>query len=102
MTSMRDSTSGRPSRRTAKPVTFRLEAPEATSVTIAGDFNDWNPEARPLRRRKDGVWWVTLRLSPCVYHYRFVVNGTDWLEDPANSRRAPNPHGTHNSVCEVL
>jgi 1,4-alpha-glucan branching enzyme len=37
-----------------KSVSFRLDAPEAKSVAIAGDFNQWNQSARPLKQRKDG------------------------------------------------
>lgn len=84
-----------------KAVTFRLEAPEARSVALAGDFNAWDPKRKPLKRRKDGVWWGTVRLSPGSYQYKFVVNGTDWLEDPNNSNRVPNEYGSLNSVCLV-
>jgi hypothetical protein len=54
-----------------------------------------------LRRRKDGVWWAVLRLSPGVYQYKFVVDGARWEEDPGNPKQVTNEHGTHNSVCEV-
>lgn len=86
---------------TTKSVSFRLSAPQAQSVAIAGDFNNWSENARQLRRRKDGVWWVVLRLSPGVYQYKFVVDGSHWEEDPANPNRVPNAQGTLNSVCEV-
>jgi 1,4-alpha-glucan branching enzyme len=84
-----------------RAVSFRLNAPEAGSVAIAGDFNKWSKDARPLRRRKDGVWWVVLRLPPGVYQYKFVVDGSRWEADPANPRQVPNQEGTLNSVCEV-
>jgi len=35
---------------------FRIWAPNATSVSVVGEFNDWNPEADPLEREKDGLW----------------------------------------------
>jgi 1,4-alpha-glucan branching enzyme len=84
-----------------KSVSFRLDAPEAKSVTIVGDFNQWNQSARPLKQRKDGVWWVNLRLSPGTYQYKFVVDGSRWQEDPSNPNRMPDSHGGYNSVCEV-
>jgi 1,4-alpha-glucan branching enzyme len=86
---------------TNKAVSFHIEAPEASSVAIAGDFNDWDKNARQLRRRKDGIWWVVLRLSPGVYQYKFVIDGTRWQEDPTNPKQVPNSQGTYNSVCEV-
>jgi 1,4-alpha-glucan branching enzyme len=86
---------------TTRTISFRLNAPEARSVAIAGDFNNWSSDTRQLRRRKDGVWWVVLRLPPGVYQYKFVLDGSHWQEDPANPNRVSNQQGTLNSVCEV-
>ena len=83
-------------------VTFRLDAPEAKSVTLVGDFNNWDPNARRLQRGKEGSWKGILRLTPGVYQYKFVVDGLEWWEDPANPQRVPNNYGTMNSVCEVV
>lgn len=83
-------------------LTFRLAAPGAGSVALAGDFNGWDPGARPLKRDSRGVWRGALRLAPGRYEYRFVVDGSLWLEDPANPRKAPNPYGAFNSLCEVV
>ena len=89
------------SRLKRKVVTFRLDAPGASSVALAGDFNGWDPNTHALRKRKDGVWWTTVRLSPGIYQYKFVVDRSEWWEDPANPSRAPNSYGSSNSVCEV-
>jgi 1,4-alpha-glucan branching enzyme len=37
---------------------FAVWAPNARSVSVAGDFNGWNKESHPLRGRKDGsgIW----------------------------------------------
>ena len=85
-----------------KSVTFHIDAPEANSVAIAGDFNDWNGTARPLRRRKDGImWWVMLRLNHGLHQYKFVIDGTHWREDPTYPNQVTNDKGTVNSVREV-
>ncbi|MBO7520120.1 MAG: hypothetical protein J6T73_05010, partial [Clostridia bacterium] len=36
--------------------TFRVWAPNAKSVRVAGDFNGWNYEANYLNRISGGVW----------------------------------------------
>lgn len=51
---------------------FSVEAPGASSVTLAGDFTEW--EEVPLRRG-DGAWSATLRVEPGVYRYAFRVDG---------------------------
>jgi 1,4-alpha-glucan branching enzyme len=93
---------GKPARPRAKPVSFRLEAPEATAVAIAGDFNSWDPSAHLLSRSGEGLWQVTVRLSPGIYQYKFLVDGAEWREDASNPNRVPNAYGTFNSVCEVV
>ena len=36
-----------------KPINFYCNAPEAASVFIIGDFNDWNPTAHPMEKQYD-------------------------------------------------
>jgi 1,4-alpha-glucan branching enzyme len=86
----------------AKACSFQLTAPEADTIAIAGDFNSWDTQANPLKKDKAGVWKVTLRLQPGSYQYKFVVNGAEWREDPANPDKVLSSLGTFNSVCEVL
>lgn len=81
-----------------KPVVFEYFDPGARTVAVAGDFNQWNPSARPLRRDAGGRWSVSVKLPPGTYHYRFVVDGDRWVEDPMNSERAANDYGTFNSI----
>jgi enterochelin esterase-like enzyme len=64
-----------------RTVIFRLRAPEATAVTVAGDFTDG---AKPMAKGADGVWtFTTAPLRPAIYNYNFSVNGSRVL-DPAN------------------
>lgn len=92
----------KPAQSGTKAVSFRLNAPEATSVALVGDFNSWDAASRKLRRNKIGEWQVTVHLAPGVYQYKFVVNGLEWCEDPENPKREPNNYGTMNSVYEVV
>lgn len=94
----------RPKSRSApkkKAVSFEYFDPAASLVALAGDFNHWDPKARPLKRDAGGLWKGTLRLSPGTYQYKFVVDGARWEEDPLNLHRVPNEHGSFNSVRVV-
>jgi hypothetical protein len=62
-------------------VQFRLEAPEASTVTLAGSFNGWKPTYE-LREAAPGVWTALVPLDPGVYDYTFVVDGKQWVPDP--------------------
>jgi hypothetical protein len=80
---------------------FVLVAPEAASVAVVGDFNDWSFSATPLERQPgDDVWWVTVPLRPGRYRYAFVVNGTSWRPDP-NAPAAEDEFGRPNSVVTI-
>jgi 1,4-alpha-glucan branching enzyme len=37
-------------------VTVRVWAPFASAVSVAGTFNQWNPQAAPLAREDNGYW----------------------------------------------
>ena len=81
-------------------VTFETTIrPDAQTLHLVGDFNEWDPTAHAMKQRKDGTWSITLRLAKHRdWQYRFVVNGADWLNDEENQATAPNPFGGVNAV----
>ena len=82
-------------------VVFLTRAPGAADVKIAGDFNNWSPEATPmLRNHESQDFRAMLQLAPGRYRYRLVVDG-NWSQDPFNSYVESNPFGEFNSVIEV-
>ena len=81
-------------------VTFRLKAPKASQVMLAGDFNQWNFRLNPLIKGSDGFWKTTLFLSPGRYEFKFVVDGI-WRETRENEFAAPNRYGTLNNLVVV-
>ena len=84
-------------------VTFEMRPDSAArTVHLAGDFNQWDPTATPMKQRKDGTWATTLRLPRARrYEYRFVVNGEQWLTDDQADEQAPNAYGEINAVAVV-
>jgi 1,4-alpha-glucan branching enzyme len=74
--------------------------PEAKSVAVAGSFNDWQPEAMPLKVAGQGQWVADLTIGPGRYEYLFVVDG-QWLLDPNAKETVENPFGGRNSVLTV-
>ena len=68
---------------------------------MAGSFNDWDPEAKPLLNRKGtGIYTGVLMLPPGDYEYKFVVDG-EWCIDENNPCFSANDLGTLNSVLKV-
>jgi hypothetical protein len=82
-------------------VRFTLLAPNASHVSIVGDFNGWNPSALPLRRSADGqTWEVEVTLAPGRYAYSFVVDGA-LARDPSAPQARDDDFGSVNSVVMV-
>lgn len=73
---------------------------KATSVCIAGSFNDWRPSTTPMLHMSHDRWVKELSLPPGRYEYRFVVDG-EWICDPAATEKVPNPFGGCNAVLVV-
>jgi 1,4-alpha-glucan branching enzyme len=87
-------------RQVGNTIMFTAFYPQATSVQIAGDFNDWQPEKNPMSKTGDGTWQASMSLSKGVHRYRLVVDGR-WQHDPNNDMTEPNPYGDLNSVLKV-
>jgi 1,4-alpha-glucan branching enzyme len=83
-----------------KRVRFSLEAPQAESVSLAGDFNGWDVNALPMKKDSKGTWKAGVDLEPGRYQYRFCVDGC-WQDDPNTSETVGNPFGTQNCVRVV-
>jgi len=82
-------------------VSFSIEAPGAKQVMLLGDFNNWDPEAHPMKDTGNGVWEKKMKLAPNQYEYKFLVDG-EWKEDPGNEKVCANCFGTLNNVLTLL
>ncbi len=74
---------------------FRVWAPFATAVQLAGDFNGWSATASPLASEGNGNWSLDVRNLGHGAHYRFVIDGpsgTLWKNDP-HARKLTNSVG---------
>jgi len=69
---------------------------------LVGEFNGWNQTATPMTDEDgDGTWETTVRLAPGKYAYKFLVDGTTWLEDPNATDSVDDGYGGQNSVIHV-
>jgi 1,4-alpha-glucan branching enzyme len=80
-----------------KKIKFELSAPEAKVVALVGNFNQWNPQANPMKKDKKGMWKATLSLETGRYEYRFIADG-HWENDPSCTIHVTNEFGGENCV----
>ncbi len=84
-----------------KRVTFALNADPDQSVFVAGSFNNWDSQKRPLKDKDgSGHYAATVLLVPGSYEYKFVIDG-DWCMDPSAVDWIANELGSLNSVVRV-
>ena len=70
-------------KKNTKPINFMFLAPQAKSVAVAGDFNNWDAAAHPLTRAVDGGWHGQIPLSHGHHRYLFIVDGQPALDPRA-------------------
>jgi hypothetical protein len=89
---------------TVHVVRFMYTDPEASAVSLVGDFNGWSKEATPLAvATGDGTWIVSLELPRGRHEYAFVVRrGREerWSADPA-VLPVHDDFGTETSIVTV-
>ncbi len=71
-------------------MTFRVWAPNATSVAVPGQFNNWSTTANPLAKELTngswaGVWSGDVTTASAGQQYKYFINysgGSVWRHDP--------------------
>ncbi len=57
-----------------KGICFRVWAPRAKKVSLVGDFNDWQPQATPMKQiQGQGIWEVCIADLPQYALYKYAV-----------------------------
>jgi hypothetical protein len=92
-------------------VKFRLYAPTATRVQLAGDWpeNNWargdgsvGEADIGLMEYHDGVWEIVVALAPGRYQYVFWVDENTWRLDPGNPEVVTGGPGGSASLVTVF
>ncbi len=72
---------------------------EAESVSVAGDFSDWNP-IELTRQNLNGqqVWTGLVPMDRGEHRYMFIKNGEKWVTDPLAPVQQDDGFGNKNAV----
>ncbi len=93
-----------PCRKTDKAAflfTYDPQGKDLGRVQIAGQMNDWMPNATPdLKLNNDGLYEVELNLSPGNYLYQMLIDG-EQNHDDNNPDKVDNGYGKFNSILQV-
>jgi hypothetical protein len=72
-------------------------------IFLAANFNDWKPDNEQFLMKDDdgdGVWSITVKLTPGTYQYKYVIDGK-WTQDQYAPGSAPDGFGGNNSQFDV-
>ena len=87
--------------------TFTLPAevaPEAKSVLILGDFNEWDRDnAVEMKKQKNGIFKAVVELEAGKeFQFRYLIDGEAWENDWEADNYVATPFGVDNSVISTL
>lgn len=86
----------------AAGVTFSLHDHQAQQVQVVGAWDNWRTPGLVAKEVETGVWQTEVKvIAPGRYPYKFLLDGTRWLDDPANPQKSPDGMGGLNSVLTV-
>ena len=52
---------------------FRVWAPNADSVSVIGDFNNWQSDANPMTREDGGCWYALIENAKVGNEYKYAI-----------------------------
>jgi 1,4-alpha-glucan branching enzyme len=82
-------------------VRFSFAVDNAETIEILGLNNDWE-NAVPMIKRRDGNFTIELNLPKDSRHeFKYLVNATEWLNEPEADAQAPNEFGGSNSILSL-
>jgi 1,4-alpha-glucan branching enzyme len=66
-----------------RAINFVCNASQAKTVSLVGDFNQWNPAAHPMKQMPDRSWLLMVELKHGHHRYAFLVDGVLTLDPHA-------------------
>lgn len=72
----------------------------ASSVTVPGDANGWNPNANYMSKISGTNFWFRTEVyeNDARLDYKFVLNGSSWILDPRNPNTCTDGFGPNSEL----
>jgi 1,4-alpha-glucan branching enzyme len=84
----------------AKEQEFRFEKPDAQTVDLMAEFNQW--KSLPMTKQPNGMWTIMVSIPPGTYGYKFLVDGIGMLMGGLQATRTPEEKITHVTISSPL
>lgn len=84
-----------------RTVEFRIHRPEASTISIVGNFNNWNPEHDYLSKDSNGTFHLKKMLRPGEYLYNYIIDGNMELDTYNEETRYRTDTGELSSYLKI-
>ena len=82
-------------------VKFSFKVEDAETVEILGLNSDWENSVL-MSKKKDGSFSADVNLpKDSTHEFKYLVNATEWINDPEADSQSPNEFGGTNSVVII-
>lgn len=82
-------------------VTFTFSRDDVKTVELVADFNRWQPTPMQFNRQKK-IFSTKVKLpNDNLFHFKYLLNGTEWENDYLADKYIANNFGTENSVVST-
>lgn len=82
-------------------VKFSFNVENAETIEILGLNSDWE-NSIVMSKKKDGSFSADVNLpKDSTHEFKYLVNETEWLNEPEADTVAPNVYGGTNSVISL-
>ena len=79
--------------------TFYYYDPAARAVEVVGSFNNWQTKDCEMVQIRPGLWEGVLdKPARGIHRYKFLVDGSRWINDPENPLRVEDGFGGFSSL----
>jgi len=79
-------------------VTFEFNRSDVITVALVADFNDWEGIEMKFNKKTKSFKTKVRLPKGGIFHFRYLLNDTEWENDDKADQYLPNEFGTENSV----
>jgi 1,4-alpha-glucan branching enzyme len=82
-------------------VTFEFNRSDVSSAVLVGDFNDWQAIEMKFNKKTQSFKTKVRLPKGETFHFRYLLNNTEWENDYKADHYMPNEFGSENSVVST-
>ncbi|MEW6997141.1 isoamylase early set domain-containing protein [Colwelliaceae bacterium BS250] len=79
-------------------VTFEFNRSDVSSAVLVADFNDWQAVEMKFNKKTNSFKTKVRLPKGEIFHFRYLLNDTEWENDYKADQYLPNEFGSENSV----